>query len=242
MQIKSNITTLKSAFRKAVKQVPFAAMMALNETGKVLLVRNRVEMKRQFKDPVPYTLNAFFMRRSSKANLKVSIERKSAPAGKHYLEVQHRGGVRTQKAVERLVRDRVAYQGIVGGIVPVKGNGGDTPSGGIRMSEINRALAGLNASFSTTAYTRNKQRAAESKLAQMKKPHQYFVKSNESGTSGGIYKRTGKRTIKKIFTITDSLPSYKPNFPFHDPLRKQANAYFPNKFARQFRIALRTAR
>lgn len=242
MRIRSDISILRSSLNKAVKQVPFAASMALNQTGKMLLMRNRIEMKRNFKAPVPYTLNAFFLRRSSKDNLKAAIERKTAPAGKHYLEVQHEGGRRPQKAVENMIRQRVAYPGIVGAVIPVPGNGGATPTGGIRMPEVQRALAGLNASFSTTAYTRDKQQAAKSKLAQMKKPHQYFVKSNESGTSGGIYKRTGKRAIKKVFHITDAKPTYKPNFPFYEPLRKQAAAFFPNQFSKQLRLALRTAR
>lgn len=224
------------------KQIPYALSRAMNDTGKVLLVVNRKEMRRNFNAPVPYTLNAFYMKPAKRTNLRMEILRKDAQGKKHYLEVQHEGGRRPQKRVEKLIKNRVAYPGIVGSVIPTSNGGGMTKTGGVNMAEVNRALAGLNASFSTTAYTRNKQRAAESKRAIAKKPSQYFVKSNEGGTKGGIYKRLASRKVKKVFHISDATPSYKPRFPFHPPLIKQTNLYLPKQFKRQFNAALRTMR
>lgn len=224
------------------RQINFAASKALNETGKVLLVANRKEMRKQFENPVRYTLNAFYMKPARHNSLVMSVRRKDKPSGKHYLEVQNKGGKRPSKGVERLIKQRVAYEGIVGAVIPVKGTAAQTKNGGVNMAEVNRALAGLGASFSSTAYTRNKQRAAESKRALQSKPSQYFVKSKEGGASGGIYKRMSNRKVKKMFHITDSMPRYKPNFPFYPPLIKQTKAYFPGQMRRQLRAALRTAR
>lgn len=224
------------------RQIPFAASKALNATGDVLLLVNKREMKKNFENPVPYTINAFYKKPARYNNLRMSVRRKDKPAGKHYLGIQHKGGVRPQKGVERMFRDRVKYKGIVGAIIPIKGNGGATSKGGISMAEMHRAMAGLNASYSTTAYTRDKQRAAESKRALAKRPSDYFVKANEGGTKGGVYKRVGKRRIKKVFHIRDAMPYYKENFPFYPPLVRNAKSYFPGKMRRELRTAMRSAR
>lgn len=224
------------------RQIPYAASKALNATGNVLLAVNKREMKRNFDNPVPYTINAFYMKPARYNNLRMSVRRKDKPAGKHYLDIQHKGGVRPQKGVERMFRDRVKYKGIVGAIIPVEGNGGATKNGGISMAEMHRAMAGLNASYSSTAYTRNKQRAAESKRALASNARQYFVKSNEGGTRGGVYKRMANRKIKKVFHIRDAMPRYNSKFPFYPPLVRNAKSYFPAKMRRELRTAMRSAR
>lgn len=224
------------------RQIPYAASKALNATGNVLLAVNKREMKRNFDNPVPYTINAFYMKPARYNNLRMSVRRKDKPAGKHYLDIQHKGGVRPKKGVERLIAQRVAYSGIVGAVIPVPGNGGATRNGGVSMAEVNRAMAGLGASYSSTAYTRNKQRTAESKRATAKRPSQYFVKSNEGGTKGGIYKRMANRKIKKVFHISDAMPRYNSKFPFYPPLVRNAKSYFPGKMRRELRAAMRTAR
>lgn len=243
IQINSNTDRVaRKLANLAYKQVPFAASKALNETASVLEKRNRIEMKRTFDKPVRYTLNAFTVKRSNKRKLVAEVRRKDKPAGKHYLEVQQKGGVRPQKAVEKLIDQRVAYPGIVRSVLPVPGNGGATKNGNINMGEVNRALAGLNASFSRTAFTQNKQAQAQARRSQQKRPSQYFVKSNESGTSGGIYKRLGNRRVKKVFHISDSMPNYRPIYKFHPFMMKNARSYFPQQFKRQFRAAMRTAK
>lgn len=247
MQISAKTTgsarVIGNRLQKAVrKQIPFAASQALNDTGKTLVSINKREMKRVFDNPVPYTLNAFYLKRAMKADLSVAVRRKDKPAGKHYLDIQKSGGVRPQKAFEKMVQQRVAYPGIVGSVIPIPGNGGVNAKGNVNMGEVNRALAGLNASFSTTAYTRDRQRKAESKRALSKRPTQYFVRANEGGTKGGIFKRTGKRKAKMVFLISDAMPSYRGIYKFDPPLRKHAMSYFPAKFKRRLAAAYRTMR
>lgn len=224
------------------RQIPFAASKALNATGDVLLAVNKREMKRSFESTVPYTLNAFYVKKSRYNNLQMSLRRKDKPAGKHYLDIQHKGGRRPQKGVERLVKERVNYPGIVGSVMPTTNGGGRTKSGGISMAEVHRALAGLGASYSNTAYTRNKQRTAESKRALAKRPSEYFVRANESGTRGGIYKKMANRRVKKVFHIFDYMPNYKSKYPFSPPLLRNAKSYFPTKMRKELRMAMRSAR
>ena len=117
MQMRAKTTgsarVIGNRLQKAVrKQIPFAASQALNDTGKVLVSINKQNMKRTFDRPVPYTLNAFYLKRAMKANLSISVRRKDKPAGKHYLDIQKSGGVRPQKAFEKMVQQRVAYPGI----------------------------------------------------------------------------------------------------------------------------------
>ena len=243
MRIRSDISILRSSLTKAVKQVPFAASVALNNTGKVLLVRNRIEMKRQFKDPVPYTLNAFFLRRSNKGNLKASIERKTAPAGKHYLEVQHKGGSRPRKRFETVLERNIPYTKDLQSVIPTAR--ATTTKGGVRMGAVLQTIAGMGGSIPNSPYTTARTKKRRDKYESKKRQEQYFIGYKEDGKNrtDGIYMRTaGGKKVVKLFHLFDYRMSYKPNFPFYEPLRKQASTYFPNQFAKQLRLALRTAR
>lgn len=243
MRIRSDISILRSSLTKAVKQVPFAASVALNNTGKVLLVRNRIEMKKQFKAPVPYTLNAFFLRRSSKDNLKAAIERKTAPAGKHYLEVQHTGGTRPRKRYETMLERNIPYRNDLQAALPT--SRAQNAKGGVSVGKALQVIAGMGGSIPNSPYTTTRVKKRRDKYEAKKRQEQYFIGYKEEGKNrtDGIYMRTpgGKKTVK-LFHLFPYNMSYKPNFPFYEPLRKQAAAYFPNQFNKQLRLALRTAR
>lgn len=228
-----------------MRQIPFAASKALNQTAVELKSWNRIQMKRHFDKPVKYTLDAFMVDRSNKRKLIAGVRRKDKPSGKHYLEVQAKGGTRPRKGVEKMMEQRIAYNGILRAVVPTSKGNGKTKAGGINMGEVNRALAGLGSSYSSTAYTRNRQRAAESKRNLQKRPTQYFVGEPGSGKNktGGIYKKSaGGKKVTKVFHLLDYAPSYKKRLPFKEYMTKQAKLSMPKNFRREMRAALRTAK
>ena len=229
----------------AMRQIPFAASKALNQTAVELKSWNRIQMQRRFDKPVKYTLDAFMVDRSNKRKLVAGVRRKDKPSGKHYLEVQAKGGTRPRKGVEKMMEQRIAYNGILRAVVPTSKGNGQTKAGGINMGEVNRAMAGLGSSYSATSYTRDRQRAAESKRNLQKRPSQYFVSEPSSGKNktGGIYKKSaaGKK-VTKVFHFLDYSPQYKKKLPFKSYMTKQAKLSFPKNLRREMRAALRTAK
>jgi hypothetical protein len=231
--------------RLASSQIPFAASKALNQTAVELKDFNRIQMMRRFDKPVKYTLNAFMVERSNKRSLSAAVRRKDKPSGRHYLEIQATGGPRPRKGVEKMMEQRIAYGGILRNVLPTTKANGATRAGGINMGEVHRAMAGLGASYATTAYTRDKQRAAESKRSLQKRPTQYFVAKPNTGKNktGGIYKRSaGGKKVTKVFHFLESSPQYTKRLPFKSYMTKQAKLSFPKNLKREMRAALRTAK
>lgn len=245
VDFKSTIPQLNAKMAKlAYKQLPFAASVALNKTAKQLLAYNKLQMKRRFKNPVPYTLNAFRVERSTKTNLMAGVVIKDKPGGKHYLPIQTTGGARGKKGVEKMLDKRIAYPGIVQAVIPTSREAGGKNGQAIVMSRINKVLAGLGASYSTSAYTRNAQRAAESKRNLAKRPVRYFVAEPTKGRnkSGGIYRVNGKKgKPQKLYHILDYRPQYQAKLPFKEYMTKVAIVRFPKNFNRSFKDALKTS-
>lgn len=223
------------------RQIPFAASKALNQTGDVLLATNKREMKKQFENPVRYTLNAFYKKPARYNDLHMAIKRKTAQRGKHYLEVQHKGGVRPNKRVETLFKYSLPYTGIVGAVLPTKHS--KTRNGGISMARVNEAIGQLGGTTPQSSFTKARSRSAVERLTRRKTATQYFIGYREDGKNktDGIYRRQGKR-VQKMFHIIESAPKYRPNFPFFPPLIRNAKSYFPSQLRKQFRLAIRTQR
>lgn len=223
------------------RQIPFAASKALNATGNMLLAVNKREMKRNFDNPVPYTINAFYMKPARYNNLRMSVRRKDKPAGKHYLGIQHKGGVRPRKRFETLMKYGLKYDHYLGSVLPTKHS--QTRAGGVSMARVNEVIGQIGGTTPQSSYTKAKSRAAAEKLAARKRPTQYFIgyKENGKNKTDGIYRREGKR-VKKMFHILNYSPEYRQRFPFYPPLISKSKFYFPRKMRIEMRNAMRTAR
>jgi len=226
----------------AMRQIPFAASKALNQTAVELKAFNRIQMQRRFDKPVKYTLNAFMVDRSNKRKLVAGVRRKDKPSGKHYFEVEAKGGTRPYKAIEKMA------SGITGGnkfIIPTSKGRGQMRNGAINVGEVTRAMAAIGASPSSNPYSRQRQAKAAKTRAGQKNPSQYFVSPPGSGKnkSGGIYKRTpAGRKVTKIFHVIEKEPQYEKRLPFKSYMTKQAKLSFPKNLRREMRSALRTAK
>jgi len=225
------------------RQIPFAASKALNDTGNVLLAVNKREMRKQFDKPVRYTLNAFRVKYARKNDLNVRLERKSAPAGKHYLEIEHKGGNRPRKGFETMLRASLAgrYTGNLMAVLPTSRT--QTKGGTVSMARVDEAIAGLKAGAPTSQRRAAGVAKQAGRIAQRKSPVDYFIgyKGKGKNKTDGIYKRTGKG-VQKMFHLIDRAPGYNRNFPFYPPLVRKAKQFFPSRMRKQLAMALRTAR
>ena len=236
--------TTQKVINLAHRQIPFAASVSMNRTVKELIAFNKIQMKRRFKRPNAYTLNAFRGEYSRKTNLRAGVVIKDKPGGKHYLPIQTKGGTRGMKGIEKLFDRSIAYPGIVRAILPTKREAGGKNGQAILTSRMNKALAGLGASYSSTAYTRDARRAAESKQNLAKRSVRYFLTEPGNGAkTGGVWRVNGKKgKPQKLYHILDYSPQYQARLPFKQYMTRQAVLSFPKHFRREFRKALRTAR
>lgn len=222
----------------AQSQVRWATVTTLNEVGQMLLKQNKKHIIRTFEHTNAYTQNAFYLKRANKRTLTASIQRKSKRSGKHYLEVQETGGVRPQKGVEKLLKYKLPYSGIVQAVTPTKRTGG--AKNNILMSQVNKALAGMNQSYAETAYTKTDKKGRTKRTSGTR----YFVAEGRTGKNrtGGIYRVTGRGKPQKMFHIHDSLPRYKPKFGFYKNMNKLARPYFNIRFRDNLNKALASSK
>ena len=230
-QFNSNLASVNAKLANlALRQIPFAASKALNQTGKELIGVNKRQMSRRFKNPVRYTLNAFRLVRSSKTNLVAEVRRKDSGTGannpaseRNYLERQQSGGTRRRKGVETKFKSRVREVSNMQSLLP-------TSRTAVRGQNISKArsdaiLAGLQGDGK--GYPR------------------YFAAKAGSGKSktGGIYRvNSPKGKPQKLFHTKPNLPAYSKRLPFTDYMTKSARVIFKRAIRAEMRNALRTAK
>jgi hypothetical protein len=123
-------------------QLPYATSLAINETLKTLEIYNKDLMKKAFRNPVPYTMNAFYIQYSNKRTLTGYLRRKDKAVGRHYLEIQDTGGPRGRKAFENNFVMKAKNTGTLAGVLPTD----KTPLdryGNMSMAFINKVSSQL---------------------------------------------------------------------------------------------------
>lgn len=235
--VNGSAARINAKISKAVlRQIPYAASRSLNDTGEQILKMNKIHMKRVFDKPVRYTLNAFYMERSKRNKLQMTVRRKSKPSGKHYLDIQAKGGPRPKKGVEKMAGFKVPYKNDLRAITPTS-HVRDT--GSAFMAEFLKAMPGIKATQPTAPYTKNRYQKSQDKPG---KRTTYFIgyKKDVGGraSSDGIYKRT-PRGVKKMFHLLNAHPTYEKRFMFHDTAMRNAVAYMPSRYRKRLREALR---
>ncbi|MFN3646250.1 MAG: hypothetical protein ACK4S2_07010 [Gemmobacter sp.] len=216
------------------RQLPYATMLALNDTAADALALIQRQMDVVFDRPTRFTKNAFHVWRATKDALVAEVKERPSVGPRHYLKVQERGGVRPQTGVEKLLSTRLAYSGIIAAVIPAARAKRDA-FGNWSSGERNQALSGLGAQRDRAANTtaasarRNRNRAT------------FFV-PDEGELSPGIWRRNTDGSIDKIALFTESMPSYKPRLGFYETAKAEAQEKFPAHFARRFAQAIATAR
>ena len=230
MQVSFNIDADTRAMQRklnnfAQSQVKWATVLTINETGVFLLNQNKKHMKRTFSKTNAYTLNAFYFQRANKQTMTGVLRRKDKQTGKHYLEVQQKGGLRPRKAVETKMERNIPYKGILRSVTPTTRTGGKENN--IKMSWVNKVLESKAGKGSTRYFT------AE--------PHS-LTKFGGGNKTGGVYRVTGKGKPEKLFHFHDKSFSYKPKFDFYENAQRNFKAHYRMRFGANLQKAMATSK
>lgn len=217
----------------ATRQLPFALSRALNDTATAVRTAEVEKMKAVFDRPTPYTLGAFQIRPSSKANLVAIVEQKEQAGKRDYLKREAEGGPRRSTALEKLLSTKLATSAIITAILPAD-NARLDQYGNWSNGQRNEVLAAINAMRDSTS----NRSAASTK--RKRNPSKFFVPT--SGLPAAVYERTGSGQLKVILAFTASAPVYTPRFPFEVTARAEAERVFPVQFGLRFGEAVAGAR
>jgi hypothetical protein len=240
------------------KQIPFATMLALNQTAKSAKEALTAQLKVTFDRPTPYTVNSLFVKPATKSKLVARVEHKDflskgKPPGE-YLQPQIEGGLRKQK------RSEVALGRLIG--MPrgywTPGPGAQLDAyGNIKNGDITKILSAVQA-LGEQGYLGN--RTAASAKRKGKALEVYFVvpKNNPRGMAPGVYQRFGRAVSTegrgKKKTLIQQQGAIVPVLFFHERVTYDAiydmagtveritAAEFGKRFAASLDYALQTAK
>lgn len=214
------------------QDVPRVNAWALNDMAFAVHRENKALMKRVFDNPVPYTLNAFYVRKATPQVQTATVLRKDRIQGQHYLEVQQDGGPRKQTGFEKLLSRRLKYEGILQSVLPTK-SARRNRYGNLSQGLIQQVLSAVQSQRDSAQNT-----TAESRKRAGKRRAAYFVPQADSSLSPGVYERRGK-TIRKMLAFSDTVPTYSARFPMEEHGRKVASAEAAPAFDRALSRAVK---
>ena len=233
-------------------QMPYATSRAINETLKTMEIYNKDLMAKAFDRPTRFTLNAFYVQYSNKRTLTGFLRRKQMVVGRHYLEVQDKGGGRGIKAFENNFKMRLPYKGIIHGVMPTE----DTPldgHGNMTMAFINKVSAQLQVMRnpeSNTGYAKQTKTGRKSSAVRYMVPDVSHPLTQKGRGGPGVYavkpdakgsKRTGSR-VKKILNFAENVPTYKKRTDFDNKMKRAATNLMPKKMRSSLIHAFATAK
>lgn len=221
------IASLEAKGRRLSDVVRFA----VNDTVDDMMTSERVEMRKVFDNPRPYTLNALYPRYAGKRGniLQAGIAFreygvKGTPAFK-YLTPNIKGGAR------RLKRSEKALQGI--GVLPagtwtVQGRNFEKDQyGDIPGAQYTRMLAELGVQGTGLGGPKPQRKG------RTKGDRQFFLMRRRSDDRPfAIAEKRGDQAV--IMLVFTGMPSYKPRYDFYGVARKQVQMSFPKHFNRVF--------
>jgi len=232
-------------------QMPYATSLAINETLKTLEKYNKALMTKAFRDPVPFTMNAFYVQYSNKRNLQGFLRRKEKAVGRHYLEVQDRGGPRPLKGFEKNFLLRQRNSAGIKAILPIDTTPVDG-RGNMTMAFVNKVSSQLGVQADTAQNKPYQLRVG--KRQRRSTATRYFVPdpSHPLAKRGGMgvyatkadplgQERVGSR-VNKVMNFLYDAPNYKKRTDFDNNMRKAAANLMPKKMKQGIRRALATAR
>ncbi|MFH0771311.1 MAG: hypothetical protein V1933_01675 [Candidatus Omnitrophota bacterium] len=246
---KSQTETIKKKIEKLKTAIPRATAKALTVTARAVEVKEIDEMKRVFKNPVPFMLKAFHVTPAKpedlKAVIKIKDEQHGSPLRSYatILRPQIYGGERDVKSFERRLR---AIRVLPANLYIVPGSGCDLDSyGNMSRGQIIKILSYFRA-FKEAGYSANRPVGMKGKgwanievnkkLRMMKarkrkgvavEGYYYFALTKwKNGLHPGIYKRTTGGKIIPVWMFVRA-PLYKPLFQFHTVADKAAKEQLP---------------
>ena len=223
------------------KQIPFAVSVALNDTAHNARTAVYVTMRRVFSNPTTYTVpknilkkksrtGSLYLRPSNKKDwtAEVGIKDFGKGAALHYLSPHIRGGGRKPKLSEAAMR----RSGVIGGnryITPADVS--KNKHGNVTKGTMTKILSGV----------KSLPGAAKGSVNRQKNKH-FIMRLGGRGSETGIWERTSKTKIKKLFNVTSRQPKYRKLFDFEKIVTKTMNKRYTRNFKKALDHALRTAK
>lgn len=224
------------------QQLPFARSLAANQAAFETRRTIQTAMPLYIQNPTSHTIRGVLYRKGNKQSPAAEVYLndfvgKGTPQVK-YLRPLVRGGVRNQKASERVLQ-RAGFITQGEGWVPaaVRTNSRGNVSGAM----ITRILSGVKA-FGESGATQNIS-AASRRRGRRKGRSEYFVARGSDHLRRGVWERygRGRRQVRPVLLFVD-LPSYRPQFPFYRLAERELRRRFARAWPQALRRALRTAR
>lgn len=250
-KIKADTDRLQRKLNNLVNaQMPYATSLAINETLKTLETYNKQLMKKAFRDPVPFTMNAFYVKFANKRNLQGFLRRKEKAVGRHYLEVQDAGGKRPRKGFENNFLRKGKNTGALTAILPTKHTPRDG-RGNMTMAFINKVSSQLGVQKDAA---QNKPYQLKTKSGKRSTGIRYFSPRPDHPLAQkgglGVYQtradplgeERGPGRVQKVMTFAQTVPTYKKRTDFDNKMKRAATNIMPGKMRVGIKRALATAR
>ena len=227
---RTNADSVIAALEEKGRRMSDLLRYAINDTVDDMVVSQRVEMRKVFDNPRPYTLNALYPRYAGRRGniLQAGIAFrefgvKGTPAYK-YLMPHIKGGPRRLKRSEKALQSL----GVLGsGSWTTQGRNyekdqyGDIPGG-----QYTRMLAELGVQGIGLGGPKSQRKA------RTKGDRQFIPLKRKDGRVFAIAEKRGDQAV--IMLVFTGMPNYKPRYDFYGLARRQVHASLPKHFNRIF--------
>lgn len=237
----------RATFDIEQKQMPYALMLALNDTVKGARKAVQTEIGKSFDRPTPYARRGVVYEQASKTDLEARVvisghkSNGGLPAA-YFLGPQVDGGKRSLKAFEvQLQRLGLLPSGHV--VVPAERVKLDR-YGNVSQGQLNRIMSRLQIDYRGAGATRvASTRKGRAKNTRGSRSGFYFVPRPGSHLAPGVWFEAGfpKRAIYPVLMFVKQ-GSYAKRLPFDETVAKHAAINMPKNFERAWSRAMRTAR
>ena len=230
-------------------QLPMAASIALNQTAFKIREQLQEEARNKFKDPVPFTINAFLYKKATPENLEaVVFIRDDAPKGNapaDYLAPHIYGGLAYRTRFSKGLSRTPDPSPMGMGAAILAPNRIMVPSQsprGIRFNGRGNMLAGQYEQILTYLKDTDSTRTATTgRLRARKAGTAYFYmnqamvdeRRNLINRKPGIFMRQGGRSPLMRVMTESSLPNFSHKFRFFEIGTETATTYFPQFLSKQ---------
>jgi hypothetical protein len=234
MQINIDIKGIKDAINKLsndAANIERATIRGINNTARNCRLELKNTMQEVFDRPTPYTLNSIYVQFANKEKpyaaifIKDMATKGTAPS--KYLDPEIKGGVRHQKAFEKLLQEAGRIKGKY--LLPFKAT--LDRYGNVKASTIQQVLSGLQAQRDGNQNSPSPGKGYKGTRSARKVPYRYSV-----------VERNGKQMIFQfskghavpLFMTADSV-SYRKRFDFYMVADKFINANLKKEIVKEIK-------
>ncbi len=226
------------------RHLPYAMMLALNETAKGGRLAVQKEMDRVFDRPTPYAKRGVVYDRATRQHLRAAVvvtgdRTRGALPATAFLGPQIHGGQRTHKAFERQLIDRGLMErsevAVPASRAPLDRYGNMT------QGFLNRVMADLQIDYRGAGATRARTDASLKRNQNYRKAR-YFVPKRGGRLFPGVWQRnpSDQSTFPVILFIRSE--SYRTRLRLQDVVNRHVDENIEGNFIVAFDHAMRTAR